>query len=73
MATTLKKRVVSGSIRPRWPKARVLRWLEWGAIPTILGLWLPDWVGGYAAADAGGGGWPGALAFPLRRGWSERG
>lgn len=56
---TLKKRVVSGSIAPRWPKARVLRWLEWGSIPAILGLWLPDWVGGYATA------WGGAKLSPL--------
>jgi len=23
-------------------------WLEIGAVPAILGLWMPDWVGGYA-------------------------
>jgi hypothetical protein len=42
------KKVVSGFIRPRWPKAKVVKWLEIGAIPAILGLWMPDWVGGYA-------------------------
>jgi hypothetical protein len=44
----VKKKVVSGFIRPRWPKAKVVKWLEIGAIPAILGLWMPDWVGGYA-------------------------
>jgi hypothetical protein len=62
--STPRKTVVSGSIRPRWPKARVLKWLEWGAIPAILGLWLPDWAGGYAAAFTGAPPGPGALPFP---------
>ncbi len=51
--TPTKKRVVSGGLQPRWPKPRVVRWLEAGAIPALVGLWLPDWVGGYAAALAG--------------------
>lgn len=61
---TPKKRVVAGSIRPRWSKARVLRWLEWGAVPALLGLWLPDWVGGYAAAWEGVPAGPLAVPFP---------
>jgi len=44
----VRKKVVSGSIGPRWSKAKVAKWLEIGAIPAIAGLWLPDWVGGYA-------------------------
>lgn len=44
----VKKKVVSGSIKPRWPRTKVVRWLEIGAVPAILGLWIPDWVGGYA-------------------------
>jgi hypothetical protein len=44
----VKKKVVSGFISPRWPKAKVVKWLEIGAVPAILGLWMPDWVGGYA-------------------------
>lgn len=43
----VKKKAVSGSIEPRWPKARVVRWLEIGAVPAIVGLWWPDWLGGY--------------------------
>lgn len=43
----VKKKAVSGSIEPRWPKARVVRWLEIGAIPAIVGLWWPDWLGAY--------------------------
>ena len=46
----VKKSAVSGSIDPRWPKPRVVRWLEWGAVPAIAGLWVPDWLGGYAPA-----------------------
>ncbi len=46
----VKKKVVSGFIKPRWSRAKVVRWLEIGAVPAILGLWLPDWVGGYAHA-----------------------
>jgi hypothetical protein len=39
--------------KPRWPKPRVVRWLEWGAIPAIVGLWLPDWSGAYIAEATG--------------------
>ncbi len=46
--TLVKKKVVSGFIKPRWAKMKVIRWLEIGAIPAILGLWIPDWAGGYA-------------------------
>ncbi|HSN92597.1 MAG TPA: hypothetical protein VLS93_15305 [Anaeromyxobacteraceae bacterium] len=56
-----RKKVVPGSIRPRWPKARVVRWLEVGAVPALLGLWIPDWAGGYAARAAGE---PARWAFP---------
>lgn len=48
----IKKRAVSGSIDPRWPKSKVVRWLEIGAIPAILGLWWPDWLGAYGGGDA---------------------
>ena len=48
----VKKKAVSGSIDPRWPKPKVVRWLEVGAIPAIVGLWLPDWLGGYAPKGA---------------------
>lgn len=44
----VKKKVVSGFIRPRWPRTKVVKWLEIGAVPAIVGLWIPDWVGGYA-------------------------
>jgi len=37
----------------RWPKPRVVRWLEWGVVPAILGLWLPDWSGAYIAEATG--------------------
>jgi hypothetical protein len=62
--TTTRKKVVSGNLQPRWPKPRVVRWLEWGAVPAIAGLWLPDWAGAYIA-EADGGAWtlPG-VAFP---------
>jgi hypothetical protein len=46
MSITLKAQII-GSIKPRWPKKKVVKWLEWGAVPAILGLWLPDWSGGY--------------------------
>lgn len=45
----VKKKAVSGSIEPRWPKQRVVRWLEAGAVPAILGLWWPDWLGAYGS------------------------
>lgn len=55
MATPIaRKRVVSGSAGSRWPKARVVRWLELGAIPALLGLWLPDWSGALVARVEGG-------------------
>lgn len=41
------KQQITGSIEPRWPKKKVVKWLEWGAIPAILGLWIPDWSGAY--------------------------
>lgn len=43
----VKKEAVSGSIDPRWPKPKVVRWLEVGSIPAIVGLWWPDWLGAY--------------------------
>ena len=43
----VKKSAISGSIDPRWPKPRVVRWLEVGAVLAILGLWWPDWLGAY--------------------------
>ncbi len=46
--TTRKKKAVSGFIQPRWPKERVVRWLEVGAVPAIVGLWFPDWLGAFA-------------------------
>lgn len=52
----VKKKAVSGSIQPRWPKPRVVRWLEAGAIPALVGLWFPDWVGAY-----GGSSWHASL------------
>ncbi len=45
----VKKKAVSGSIDPRWPKPKVVKWLEIGAIPAIVGLWWPDWLGAYGA------------------------
>jgi hypothetical protein len=61
---TTKKKMISGYIAPRWPKPRVVRWLEIGAIPALLGLWIPDWVGGYARAFPDGGAGPLPWAFP---------
>ncbi|MCF6356324.1 MAG: hypothetical protein L3J54_00835 [Draconibacterium sp.] len=46
MDITLKEHI-TGGIKPRWTKKKVVKWLEWGAVPAILGLWLPDWSGGY--------------------------
>ncbi len=46
--TVKKKKAVSGFIQPRWPKEKVTFWLELGAIPAILGLWFPDWLGSFA-------------------------
>lgn len=48
----VKKKAVSGSIDPRWPKPKVVKWLEFGAIPAIVGLWFPDWLGAYADGSA---------------------
>ena len=50
--TAKKKKAVSGWIKPRWPKERVAKWLEIGAIPAVIGLWFPDWIGGFAGSDA---------------------
>lgn len=48
----VKKKAVSGSIDPRWPKSRVVKWLEVGAVPAIVGLWFPDWLGAYGEGSA---------------------
>lgn len=48
----IKKKAISGSIDPRWPKPKVVKWLEIGAMPAILGLWWPDWLGAYGAGGA---------------------
>lgn len=61
---TTKKKVINGSISPRWPKPRVVRWLELGTIPALLGLWLPDWVAGYAKMFGAGAAGPLPWAFP---------
>ncbi len=50
--TAKKKKAVSGFIAPRWPKERIVRWLEIGAVPAVLGLWIPDWVGAYSGNSA---------------------
>jgi len=52
-ATTkaVKKKAVPGSLKPRWTKDRVVLWLEIGAVPAIVGLWFPDWVGSYASGS----------------------
>ena len=46
MGQIKKKKAVSGFIQPRWAKERIVRWLEIGAIPAVVGLWFPDWAGG---------------------------
>ncbi len=33
--------------KSRWPKHKVVKWLELGAIPALIGLWIPNWIGGY--------------------------
>jgi hypothetical protein len=48
---SIKKKVVSGFINPRWPKERVVKWLEIGAVPAILGLWFPDWLGSFGQGN----------------------
>ncbi len=50
--TVKKKKAVSGFIQPRWPKERIVRWLEVGAIPAVVGLWFPDWAGAYFGGNA---------------------
>lgn len=52
-ARPVKKKAISGQIDPRWPKPKVVKWLEIGAIPAIVGLWIPDWLGAYAHGSAG--------------------
>lgn len=49
----LEKKQVSGFINPRWMKPRCVRYWEIGAIPAILGLWIPDFAGQYALKMAG--------------------
>lgn len=49
----LEKKQLSGFINPRWMKPRCVRYWEIGAIPAILGLWMPDFVGQYALKMAG--------------------
>jgi hypothetical protein len=46
-----KKKAVSGFIEPRWPKERVVKWLEIGAVPAIVGLWFPDWLGSFGRGE----------------------
>lgn len=60
MSITIKK-TVAGSVDPRWPKPKVVQWLEIGAVPALAGLWVPDWAGGYTALGAGTTAW---YAFP---------
>ncbi|MCL4492200.1 MAG: hypothetical protein M1510_09920 [Nitrospirae bacterium] len=60
-----RKKVVSGHINPRWPKPRVVKWLEWGAVPAIVGMWFPDWAGQYIHKMSGTEYvFPPSLAFP---------
>ncbi len=60
-----KKEVIDGTIKPRWPKPRVVKWLELGAIPAIVGMWFPDWAGQYIHLMSGEPYmFPPALAFP---------
>lgn len=59
----VQKKVVSGSIHPRWTKSRVVRWLQIGGLGAAAGLWLPDWAGGYIAWSHAGNG-PLAVPFP---------
>jgi len=60
-----KKKVVPGTIKPRWPKAKVVKWLEIGAIPAIVGMWIPDWSGQYIHKMLGQSYFfPPSLAFP---------
>lgn len=60
-----RKKVISGQIDPRWPKPRVVKWLELGAIPAIVGMWIPDWAGQYIHKISGTDYiFPPSLAFP---------
>lgn len=60
-----KKKVIPGSIKPRWKKSRVVKWLEIGAIPAIVGMWFPDWAGQYIHKISGTDySFPPSLAFP---------
>lgn len=60
-----KKKPIPGTIKPRWPKDRVVKWLEIGAIPAIVGMWIPDWAGQYIHKMAGESYiFPPSLAFP---------
>lgn len=62
---TLKKKVIDGRIKPRWKKTRVVKWLEIGAIPAIVGMWFPDWGGQYIHKISGADYiFPPFLAFP---------
>jgi hypothetical protein len=62
---TYKKEVIPGTINPRWPKPRVVKWLELGAIPAIVGMWIPDWAGQYIHKMSGDSYiFPPSLAFP---------
>lgn len=61
----LRKKVIPGGIKPRWPKPRVVKWLEIGAVPAIVGMWVPDWAGQYIHKMAGTDYlFPPSLAFP---------
>lgn len=60
-----KKKVIPGSIKPRWKKSKVVKWLELGAIPAIVGMWFPDWAGQYIHKMSGTDYiFPPSLAFP---------
>jgi hypothetical protein len=62
---TYKKNVIPGSIKPRWPRPRIVKWLEIGAIPAIIGMWFPDWAGQYIHKMSGESYiFPPSLAFP---------
>lgn len=61
----LIKKVIPGTIKPRWPKPKVVRWLEIGAVPAIVGMWFPDWAGQYIHKMSGESYvFPPSLAFP---------
>lgn len=62
-----KKTPISGNVKPRWKKTKVVKWLEVGAIPAIVGMWFPDWAGAYIKTIYGSGYVflePFAFAFP---------